>query len=130
MRYRWLLAALAICGCDFVIEPLAPLTSDGAALGGDAAVTNDGAGPPPDLAMEDLAVPPDLAPPPDLGPPFVPSHVSPNYFAMGTGNLTVAASIDTGALTVDGQAPPAGTVFVDDGGLAVLAVHDLVVAMN
>src|SRR5438128_1041722 len=116
MRLRWLLVAVAAGGCEFVVDPLLPLGGDGAALAFDAAAgKGDAAAKPFDAA----AAPPDLARAPDLAPPFLPSHVSPGYFGVGAGDLSVAAAIDTDALTVDGQGPPAGTAFVDDGGLAV-----------
>ena len=128
---RWYWVALFATGCAFQLR------------GVDVELAEDGGPPMEDLATDDMASPPpddltgadlsgvDLAMPPgDLPPAFTVTHVPQHYLTDGTCDLTVATSIDTSALKVDGAAVPAGCTFtteIVDGTLevAVLAVRSL-----
>ncbi len=117
MRFCWLLL-IAASGCTFQV----PGATGSAGGGQDAAPDLTNGAPPIDLgdgADADLATPPPAT--------LQPSHVAPHYLTDGTCDLTVASTIDTANRRVDGNAVPAGCMFVMDqesGGLdvAVLAV--------
>jgi hypothetical protein len=122
MRFAWLL--LLASGCVFGVQGL-QVEVGGGDGGGDP---QDLAGTPDDLGTDDGPAPDD-GPPPDLMPPVIQlSHVPQHYLGDGTCDLTVASSIDTTNLKIDGANPPSGCVFQHDmeaGSLtvAVLAVH-------
>jgi hypothetical protein len=95
MRRMWLIAVL-VAGCHFGVKGVDG--GDNGAIADDLGVGDDGGAD----ESSDLA-----------GAGFVPSHVDPGTYLPGAADLPHGiTAIDTTALTLNGQAPPAGVQFV------------------
>ena len=106
---RLLLVALLLVGCRFGLKGVAAGVGSSVDGGADAAADADAGG----GRSGEI----------DMLPPFVPAHVDPGAYVPDAADLPPGiTAIDTSALTINGQAPPAGVRFAPDPGHADWAV--------
>jgi hypothetical protein len=129
------LGLLAVAGCRFDPSGIAPTGGpykDGSPLEWaiDLVILDAG----PDVRDPTDAViirPPDVTFMPDGPLPYLPSNVGPNYWALGTGVLTVSKTtpltIDTTYNTSSGGSLPAGVALWGVSSYALLTLKDLTV---